>query len=54
MDEAGVNMNSRRSMSNANVQFNRLLALSRKAHLDVYIIGQELHMLDKTQKALSY
>lgn len=53
-DEAGINMNARRSMSSENQEFNKMLALSRKANLDVIMIWQDLHMIDKTQKALSY
>lgn len=47
MDESGVNINSRRSMSEQNLEISKLTFLSRKINCDLIYIGQIEGSIDK-------
>lgn len=54
LDEGWLNINSRRSMSNDNLEFAKLGMLGRKKNIDIVIIAQLDYSLDKYFRDLSF
>lgn len=54
LDEWGLNVNSRRSMSNDNMEYGKLGMLWRKKNVDIIIIAQLDYSIDKYFRDLSF
>lgn len=53
IDEAGLNVNSRRSSDDANLAYGKLGMLSRKKNIDIFVIAQLDYSVDKYLRDLS-
>lgn len=53
LDESGLNINSRRSADDANLEFWKLAMLSRKKNVDIFVIAQLDYSVDKYLRDLS-
>lgn len=53
IDEGGVNVNSRRFMTEKNLEFSELAMLGRKKNVDICMIAQREFMLDKNFRELA-
>lgn len=53
MDETGINLNSRRSSSDENIEGGKLPMLGRKKNIDIIAIGQLLYSIDKYYRDLA-
>ena len=53
MDESGVNLNSRRSSSDDNIEGGKIPMLGRKKNTDIIAIGQLLYSIDKYYRDLA-
>jgi hypothetical protein len=54
LDEGGININARKSMSDANFEFAKLGMLGRKKNVDIFVLSQLDRMVDVYFRELAY